>query len=56
VQCPAAPRPKLTPKSSPKACASLGFEAKLWLTADKLLNNGDGAKALAQARISSVLR
>ncbi|MEO6080364.1 MAG: type I restriction enzyme endonuclease domain-containing protein [Steroidobacteraceae bacterium] len=34
------------PKSKPsaKSSASLGFEAKLWLTADKLRNNMDAAE------------
>ena len=32
------------PKSAPKSSASLGFEAKLWLTADKLRNNMDAAE------------
>ena len=36
-------RPKSTPKA-PKSTASLGFEAKLWLTADKLRNNMDAAE------------
>jgi type I restriction enzyme M protein len=31
-------------KSSPKSTATIGFEAKLWLTADKLRNNMDAAE------------
>ena len=31
-------------KASPKSSAALGFEAKLWLTADKLRNNMDAAE------------
>jgi type I restriction enzyme M protein len=37
------PRQKST-KSAAKSSASLGFEAKLWLTADKLRNNMDAAE------------
>jgi type I restriction enzyme M protein len=37
------PRQKST-KSAAKSTASLGFEAKLWLTADKLRNNMDAAE------------
>jgi type I restriction enzyme M protein len=37
------PRQK-SPKSPAKSTASLGFEAKLWLTADKLRNNMDAAE------------
>ena len=36
--------PKQPRKSAPKSTASLGFEAKLWLTADKLRNNMDAAE------------
>ena len=36
-------RPKST-KSAAKSSAALGFEAKLWLTADKLRNNMDAAE------------
>jgi type I restriction enzyme M protein len=36
--------PKTTRKAKPKSTASLGFEAKLWLTADKLRNNMDAAE------------
>ena len=31
-------------KASPKSSAALGFEANLWLTADKLRNNMDAAE------------
>ena len=37
------PRPKC-PKFTPKSSASLGFEAKPWLTANKLRNNIDAAE------------
>ena len=36
-------RPKST-KAVTQSSASLGFEAKLWLTADKLRNNMDAAE------------
>jgi type I restriction enzyme M protein len=40
--------PKLAPKSAvkkkPDSSATIGFEAKLWLTADKLRNNMDAAE------------
>ena len=36
--------PKQPRKSAAKSTASLGFEAKLWLTADKLRNNMDAAE------------
>ena len=36
-------RPK-SKSASAKSSASLGFEAKLWLTADKLRNNMDAAE------------
>ena len=31
-------------KTSAKSTATIGFEAKLWLTADKLRNNMDAAE------------
>jgi hypothetical protein len=34
-----APKPKVAAKESAQSGANLGFEAKLWLTADKLRNN-----------------
>ena len=36
----------MPPKSSPsdKSAATIGFEAKLWLAADKLRNNMDAAE------------
>ena len=39
-------------KASPNITntASIGFEAKLWLTADKLRNNMDAANSLAHAQ------
>jgi hypothetical protein len=46
-----APTPKAAAKESAHSGATLGFEAKLWLTADKLRNNrtrgedGDGLSA-----------
>ena len=36
-----APRPKAAAKESTQSGATLGFEAKRWLTADKLRNNTD---------------
>jgi len=36
--------PKQPSKAKTKSSASLGFEAKLWLTADKLRNNMDAAE------------
>ena len=33
-----------SPASSSKSSATIGFEAKLWLTADKLRNNMDAAE------------
>src|SRR5664279_3456439 len=39
-----APKPKVAAKESPQSGANLGFEAKLWLTADKLRNNMDAAE------------
>ena len=36
--------PKKPNTSKAKSSASLGFEAKLWLTADKLRNNMDAAE------------
>ena len=39
-----APKPKVAAKESAQSGANLGFEAKLWLTADKLRNNMDAAE------------
>jgi type I restriction-modification system DNA methylase subunit len=39
-----APKPKAAAKESAQSGANLGFEAKLWLTADKLRNNMDAAE------------
>ncbi len=39
-----AAKPKVAAKESPQSGANLGFEAKLWLTADKLRNNMDAAE------------
>jgi len=37
--------PMALPKAqSPQSSATIGFEAKLWLTADKLRNNMDAAE------------
>ncbi|MEZ5497893.1 MAG: class I SAM-dependent DNA methyltransferase [Steroidobacteraceae bacterium] len=36
--------PRKSARTKPKSTASLGFEAKLWLTADKLRNNMDAAE------------
>ena len=36
--------PKAQPASSKDSTATIGFEAKLWLTADKLRNNMDAAE------------
>src|SRR3954465_13859239 len=41
---PAKPREKSTPKNNGNGSATIGFEAKLWLTADKLRNNMDAAE------------
>ena len=35
---------KTSTKTSAKSTATIGFEAKLWLTADKLRNNMDAAE------------
>ena len=35
---------KTSTKKSAKSTATIGFEAKLWLTADKLRNNMDAAE------------
>jgi type I restriction enzyme M protein len=37
-------RSRTTTGSTPPSSATIGFEAKLWLTADKLRNNMDAAE------------
>src|SRR3954447_18006398 len=41
---PAKPREKSSPKNNGNGSATIGFEAKLWLAADKLRNNMDAAE------------
>ena len=41
---PKAAKPNKPSKDKAPASANLGFEAKLWLTADKLRNNMDAAE------------
>jgi type I restriction enzyme, R subunit len=45
---------KKAANSESKSGANLGFEAKLWLTADKLRNNMDAASAIAAELISQM--
>ena len=39
------PKRAATPKKAKDSTANLGFEAKLWLAADKLRNNMDAAES-----------